>query len=140
MDRETGEIIWILGGEGDEFGLSDEEKFSRQHHARFTDDGYLTIYDNGVENEDSRAIKLLLDEDNKKILEFNSYDVENFYKYTGSVQEIDSDNDVFLIGVGTEVGVDQDLVAIEKNYSTNETYFTFSFESGENLYRIYKFK
>ena len=140
LDRETGDIIWILGGEYDEFGLSEDQLFSRQHHARITEDGYLTIYDNGVENEVSRAIKIKIDEKNKKVTDFKEYDVDQFYKYTGSVQEIDSENEVYLIGVGTQVGVDQDLVAVEKNYSTGEVYFTFSFNSGENLYRCYKFE
>lgn len=59
LDRETWEIIWILGGKYDEFNLDDERLFSRKHHARLSKDGYLTIYDNGV---------------------------AKFYKYTGSVQ------------------------------------------------------
>ena len=140
LDRESGDIIWILGGKYDEFGLTEEQLFSRQHHVRVTDEGYLTIYDNGVENEDSRAIKIKIDEKNKTVTDFKEYDVDQFYKYTGSVQEIDSENEVFLIGVGTQVGVDQDLVAMEKNYSTGEVYFKFSFNSGENLYRCYKFE
>lgn len=140
LDRESGEILWILGGKYDEFGLTKEQLFSRQHHVRITEEGYLTIYDNGVENEDSRAIKIKIDEKNKTITDFKEYDVDKFYKYTGSVQEIDSENEVFLIGVGTQVGVDQDLVAMEKNYSTGEVYFKFSFNSGENLYRCYKFE
>lgn len=140
LDRKTGEVIWILGGSYDEFGLTEEQLFSRQHHARITEDGYLTIYDNGIENEDSRAIKIKIDEEDKTVIDFKEYDVEKFYKYTGSVQEIDGDNEVFLIGVGTEVGVDQDLVAMEKNYSTGEIYFKFAFNSGKNLYRCYKFE
>lgn len=140
LDRETGEIIWILGGEYDEFELTKEQLFSRQHHARLTDEGYLTIYDNGVENEDSRVIKIKIDEDSKSVVYFKEYDVDEFYRYTGSVQELDSDNEVFLIGVGTQVGVSQDLAAIEKNYSTGEVYFEFSFNSGANLYRCYKFE
>ena len=140
LDRESGDIIWILGGKYDEFGLTEEQLFSRQHHVRVTDEGYLTIYDNGVENEDSRAIKIKIDEKNKTVTDFKEYDVNQFYKYTGSVQEIDNENEVFLIGVGTQVGVDQDLVAMEKNYSTGEVYFKFSFNSGESLYRCYKFE
>lgn len=140
LDRETGEIIWILGGKYDEFNLDDEQLFSRQHHARLTEDGYLTIYDNGVVNENSRAIKIKIDEENKEVIEFNEYSVDEFYKYTGSVQEIDSENEVFLIGVGTQPGIDQNLIAMEKNYSTGEVYFKISFDSGEGLYRCYKFK
>lgn len=138
IDRNSGDIIWTLGGKADDFSLSDEQKFSRQHFARFTEDGYLTIYDNGVENEDTRVVKLKIDEENKKVVDFKSYDVEEFYKYTGSVQELDAENEVFLIGVGTQIGAGQDLVAIEKNYSTGEVYFKFSFDSGSCLYRVYK--
>ena len=140
LDRESGEIIWILGGKYDDFGLTEEQLFSRQHHARVTEDGYLTIYDNGVENEDSRAIKIKIDEKNKTVVDFKEYDVDDYYKYTGSVQELDSDNEVYLIGLGTQPGVNQDLVAMEKNYSTGEVYFTFSFNSGANMYRCYKFE
>lgn len=124
----------------DEFNLDDEQLFSRQHHARLTEDGYLTVYDNGVANKNSRAIKIKIDEKNKEVIEFNEYSVDKFYKYTGSVQEIYSENEVFLIGVGTQAGVDQDLIAMEKNYSTGEVYFKISFDSGEGLYRCYKFK
>ena len=140
LDRESGEIIWILGGKYDDFGLTEEQLFSRQHHARVTEEGYLTIYDNGVENEDSRAIKIKIDEKNKTVVDFKEYDVDDYYKYTGSVQELDSDNEVYLIGLGTQPGVNQDLVAMEKNYSTGEVYFTFSFNSGANMYRCYKFE
>lgn len=98
----------------DEFNLDDEQLFSRQHHARLTEDGYLTIYDNGVANKNSRAIKIKIDEENKEVIEFNEYSVDKFYKYTCSVQEIDSENEVFLIRVGIQAGVDQDLIAMEK--------------------------
>ena len=31
IERGTGKILWILGGKGDHFGLTEEQKFSRQH-------------------------------------------------------------------------------------------------------------
>ncbi|MCC0635316.1 MULTISPECIES: arylsulfotransferase family protein [unclassified Clostridioides] len=138
LDRKTGEIIWTLGGLGDEFNLTDNQKFSRQHNARITDDGYITLYDNGVKNKSTRVIKIKLDEENKKVTEYRSYDINDYYKYMGSVQEIDSEKDVFLVGTGGKAGEKQDLVAMEKDFSNDKVYFRFSFKSGESMYRCYK--
>lgn len=56
----------------------------------------------------------------------------------GSVQEIDSDKNVFLIGTGGKAGESQGLVAMEKDFSNDKIYFKFSFKSGESMYRCYK--
>lgn len=83
ISRKTGEIQWILGGKEDMFGLSNEQKSCRQHYARFTDEGTLTIFDNstGYEVTSSmdgkfegngtgyaRTIEYVLDEENKKLV------------------------------------------------------------------------
>lgn len=138
LDRKTGEILWTLGGLGDEFNLTDNQKFSRQHNARITEDGYITLYDNGVKNQATRVVKIKLDEENKKVTEYNSYSIDDYYKYMGSAQEIDSNKNVFLIGTGGKAGESQDLVAMEKDFSNNKVYFKFSFKSGESMYRCYK--
>lgn len=137
IDRTTGEIIWTLGGDSDDFSLTEEQKFSRQHNARITDGGYITLYDNGIKNENTRVVKLKLDEENMSVVDYKSYSLDDYYKYMGSVQEIDSENEVFLIGTGGKT-TDQDTVAIEKNFSTGEEYFRFGFKSGESMYRCYK--
>ncbi|KPI50580.1 hypothetical protein KW94_13360 [Clostridioides difficile] len=123
---------------GDEFNLTDNQKFSRQHNARITEDGYITLYDNGVKNQATRVVKIKLDEENKKVTEYNSYSIDDYYKYMGSVQEIDSDKNVFLIGTGGKAGESQGLVAMEKDFSNDKIYFKFSFKSGESMYRCYK--
>lgn len=137
IDRNTGEIIWTLGGDEDDFYLTEDQKFSRQHNARITDDGYITLYDNGIKNENTRVVKLKLDEENMSVVDYKSYSLDDYYKYMGSVQEIDSENEVFLIGTGGKT-TDQDTVAIEKNFGTGEEYFRFGFKSGESMYRCYK--
>lgn len=137
IDRETGEIIWTLGGVEDDFSLTDEQKFSRQHNARITGYGYITLYDNGIKNENTRVVKLKLDEENMSVIDYKSYSLDDYYKYMGSVQELDSENEVFLIGTGGKT-TDQDTVAIEKNFNTGEEYFRFGFKSGESMYRCYK--
>lgn len=48
IDRQTGEILWTLGGLGDDFGLTEEQLFSRQHYAKLTDTGTLLLFDNAM--------------------------------------------------------------------------------------------
>ena len=64
IDRATGEVIWIAGGEESDFALDGGETtlFERQHRFRMLDDGIL-IFDNRVPEEGSRAVQYRLDED-----------------------------------------------------------------------------
>jgi hypothetical protein len=71
IDRESGEIIWRLGGKKSDFKMGPGARFAYQHDARRLPDGAISIFDNGTtvfENglpkavEQSRAIILKLDE------------------------------------------------------------------------------
>lgn len=62
MSRTNGAIRWILGGPCDQFKLTDEQKFSHQHYARRTDDGRLSVFDNGNATGLSRAVAVSIDE------------------------------------------------------------------------------
>lgn len=82
IDRNTGGIVWILGGRGDQFGLTEDQKFNLQHFARITADGTLSAFDNGnAKKEDgiydqlegvSRVVEYKLDEANRKLLDFKA--------------------------------------------------------------------
>lgn len=69
IDRETGRIIWRLGGKRSDFELGPGVRFGWQHDAQRQDDGSLTIFDNGGNSEErrlreaSRGITLDLDMD-----------------------------------------------------------------------------
>ena len=68
IDRDTGQIIWRMGGNNNEFTLvGDTQWFSRQHDIRRLDNGNVTVYDNGNLNDpmESRAVEYSLDEVNK---------------------------------------------------------------------------
>lgn len=52
FDRETGEIIWKLGAEGDFEMVGEGEWFYHQHAPELTEDGRLLIYDNGAYRPD----------------------------------------------------------------------------------------
>ena len=51
----------MLGGKGDQFGLKEKEKFSRQHYARLLSDGSITLFDNGNKNKKSRILELKIE-------------------------------------------------------------------------------
>ena len=71
IDRESGEIIWRLGGKRSDFEMGPGAWFAFQHDARRQPDGTISIFDNGstiFRNglarvvEESRGIVLELDE------------------------------------------------------------------------------
>ena len=102
LDRKTAEVIWILGGKGDEFGIKENQQFSRQHDANFLEDGRIVLFDNGSEVGKSRVLEFTIDEENKKIVNCEEFSVGNrFGMYMGSAQKIDDEINVFLIGWGS---------------------------------------
>ena len=71
IDRQSGQIIWRLGGKKSDFEMGPGTRFDFQHDARRLPDGTISIFDNGslvFEDgipravEESRAIMLELDE------------------------------------------------------------------------------
>ncbi|AEF41105.1 hypothetical protein AS9A_2658 [Hoyosella subflava DQS3-9A1] len=67
IDRETGEIMWTLGGKNSDFTLGSGVEFRYQHDARWLPDGRISLLDNvSAEADDdgaSRALILQLDEE-----------------------------------------------------------------------------
>ncbi len=66
-DPDFGDITWILTGEPSDvesdFRWTDGGGFVGQHHARWTADGLLSVFDNGDMSDDSRAVRIALDHD-----------------------------------------------------------------------------
>jgi hypothetical protein len=71
IDRNTGEVIWRLGGKKSDFEMGEGTRFAFQHDARLLPDGTISIFDNGTTVfrnglpkaiEESRVIVLELDE------------------------------------------------------------------------------
>ncbi len=76
ISRNTGEIIWRLGGKHNDFVFINEHPenapryFKYQHHIRRLPNGHITLFDNGINRSDkergySRAVEYELDEMNK---------------------------------------------------------------------------
>jgi hypothetical protein len=66
VDRESGEILWRLGGKKSSFEMGPGTRTAFQHDARRQRDGTITIFDNGAPpkvHEQSRGIVVDLDMD-----------------------------------------------------------------------------
>jgi len=65
IDRETGRIVWRLGGKRSDFKLPPVARFAWQHDARRRADGAITLFDNAAApavRKSSRALAFRLDE------------------------------------------------------------------------------
>jgi hypothetical protein len=49
LDRETGAVLWRLGGKRSDFRMGRGSRFCRQHDARWAGNGAMTLFDNHVD-------------------------------------------------------------------------------------------
>ncbi len=95
IDRQSGDIIWRMGGKKDEFNF---REFSRQHDARRLANGHLTFYDNGVTHDPqrSRGLEIEVDEVNKSVTVVREFRdaPDNYARYMGNVQRLSNGNSV----------------------------------------------
>ncbi|HET9253153.1 MAG TPA: aryl-sulfate sulfotransferase [Candidatus Eisenbacteria bacterium] len=137
VSRETGAILWRLGGKNNQFTfVNDPDRFAWQHSARRLANGNLLLYDNGNTHTPSysRAVEYALDEANRTATLVWQYrnTPDTFGGAMGSVQRLPNGNT--LIGWGstnptaTEVTADGRKVA-ELNLPTGTfSYRAFRFE------------
>jgi hypothetical protein len=68
VSRESGDIVWRLGGTHSDFELADDAVFHKQHDARWLPDGTISLFDNSTKDGDDpearpRGIVLAIDEE-----------------------------------------------------------------------------
>jgi hypothetical protein len=141
IDRNTGEIIWRLGGKKSDFEMAEGTRFAFQHDARRLPDGTISIFDNGslvFENglpkavEESRAIILDPDEEAMKatlVREYTHPDEQHAHA-AGNAQVLPNDN--VFVGWGralavSEFGKDGELLFDFRLPPQNKTYRAFRF-------------
>ena len=70
LQRQTGAVVWRLGGKQSDFAMGSGVKFSWQHDARWRPDGSLTLFDDAAsptEEPQSRGLQLVVDESAKTV-------------------------------------------------------------------------
>jgi hypothetical protein len=78
LDRETGEIVWQLGGKGSDFRMGKGSRFCFQHDARRAGPGRISLFDNAAgppqTRKRSRAIVLGVDERERRVRLVRSFE------------------------------------------------------------------
>lgn len=99
IDIETGEIIWRLGGNNNQFNfINDPLEFTWQHDIRRLPSGDITLMDNGNQHTPpfSRAVEYKLDEIDKTatlVWQFQ-HDPSSYNSFMGNVQRLTNGNTV----------------------------------------------
>ncbi len=141
IDRESGEIIWRLGGKKSDFQMGKGARFAFQHDARRLPDGNISIFDNGntvFKNglpeavEESRGIILELDKRKMSaslVGEYTHPD-KQYADAAGNVQVLP--NGAVFVGWGralaiSEFGKDGELLFDARLAPQNRSYRAFRF-------------
>ena len=104
IDRQTGKLLWIMGGKGDEFGLDEEMQFMCQHAISFVGEGRILMYDNRIEGENSRILELEFDERRKTATLIRSVWLEADSTNWGYVEKLDEHT--YLVNEGQASGLE----------------------------------
>jgi hypothetical protein len=134
INRNTGEIVWRLGGEKSDFEMGSGVRFYYQHDARSHPDGTITLFDNGSENtvEQSRGAVIGIDEDAMKATLVREYTHPNdlLSPLQGNMQVLPNGN--VFVGWGSspvisEFSHEGDLLFDAEFPTKGETYRAFRF-------------
>lgn len=106
IDRQTGDIIWRLGGKHNQFAfVNDPQPFVHQHDIRRLPNGNITLFDNqtGQTPAASRAVEYRLDETNKTATRVWQYRPEpaTYSVAMGSTQRLPNGNTVIGWGAAS---------------------------------------
>lgn len=143
VDPKTGNIIWRLGGNNNQFKfINDNTHFSRQHDIRVFSNGDISLFDNGVYESPqvSSAVEYKLDEKNKTATLIYRITYDDIFTPTeGSVQELSNGNRLIEWGhnwdpVITEVTPDDSFIMDVSYPRYFETYRGFKYNWQTDLF------
>lgn len=137
INRQTGEIMWRLGGKKNQFQfINDNRGFGRQHDVRRHSNGDLILFDNGhyLIPEYSSYVEYELDENNLTATLIRRYTKNDtiFTRSRGGAQELDNDN--IIISWGENIAPYITEISAEDSIE-----FEFVLPSLLHKYRAYRF-
>ncbi len=137
IDRQTGAIIWRLGGKNNQFSfINDPTHFSQQHDIRRLSNGDITLFDNGVNRTPpySRGVEYQLDEVNKTATQVWEYrDTPDIFGYAmGRTQRLPNGNS--LIGWGSALAS-----AVTEILPDGTKAFELEFGAAQASYRAFRY-
>jgi hypothetical protein len=99
VNRQTGDVMWRMGGKHSDFTFANDEGFSYQHDVLMHPDATMTVFDNGNQHTPpmSRAVQYQVDEANKTLT--RTWEVAHgpgiYGSFMGNVQQLPG-GDVFI--------------------------------------------
>jgi hypothetical protein len=136
IDRETGDILWRMGGKNNQFTfVNDSIGFSHQHAIRRLPNGNITLFDNGNFHSPqfSRAVEYKLDEENKTVTLVWQYrnTPDNYGVAMGYVDRLPNGNTLIGWGVSNP--------SVTEVNSEGRKLFELSLPDNVVSYRAYRF-
>jgi hypothetical protein len=143
INRQTGDVIWRLGGKANQFKLVNGKPFAYQHDVRQLPDGDITIFDNQGTTQNpapSHALEYKVDEVNKTATQVWEYTNAPpiFGTYMGNTQRF-SDGNTFIGWGAPFVGKGYDWVSMTEVAPDNSILFELSFDQPYVSYRAFRF-
>ena len=133
LDRTASDdqILWKLSGNGDEFGLTAEQKTSSQHYVT-VDGNVIRAFDNHNSTGETRIVSYTVDMANTDLLSFDSFRVDGRFSSACGAQQLIQDK-LFMIGWGRsendsvcmsvyDFAEDRELLRVSLENPTNFTY------------------
>jgi hypothetical protein len=146
IDRNSGEVIWRLGGKRSDFQMGPGTRTAYQHDTRRQPDGTITIFDNGTivfENglpkavEESRGIVLELDEEQMSARLVREYThPEKLFAHAGANMQVLPNENVF-IGWGRALVFSEFSEGGQLLFSAG---FPPTFSSEDGSYRAFRYE
>uniref|UniRef100_A0A7S1NX41 Uncharacterized protein n=1 Tax=Vitrella brassicaformis TaxID=1169539 RepID=A0A7S1NX41_9ALVE len=131
IDRDTGEVLWRLGGRGGNFKIVNDkrEHFDSQHDVRSLGNNRISIFDNGIDtgNGTARGLEydLYFDSDGRptEARLVNEYDTGIYAFAMGSYRQMPNGNRVYCLGH-------------DKNYENFNPFYIETDPQGRELIRM----
>lgn len=145
INRETGNVDWILGGKLNQFTFINEHEansptyFSYQHNIEILPNSNITLFDDGTQHSPqySRGVEYKLDEQLKTATMVWDYrhTPDIYTDAMGSVQRLPNGNTIIGWGIKTGPGIP----VFTEVHPDNTTALEMFFPAGQFSYRAYKY-
>ncbi len=123
IDRNSGEIIWRLGGSQNQFEfINDTLGFSRQHDCRRNADGHVTLYDNGKYHPDPKYSSAL------------EYDIDPINMTATLVNRYRHDPDIYGMAMGNAFWTPEESIVVD--WGTSSRGITEFDDDGNSIFEI----
>ncbi|MCB0208984.1 MAG: aryl-sulfate sulfotransferase, partial [Anaerolineae bacterium] len=137
INRQTGEVMWRMGGKKNEFTFVDDDTpFYKQHDIHSLPNGHITLFDNGNDRKPpySRGVEYRLDETHKTATLIREYrNTPNIFgAVTGSIQRTANGN--------TFIGWGSGWPNVTEFKSDGTKVFELTFARPNFSYRAFRFR